>query len=159
MNARCISTSWWQRTAAPRRHRPWALDPLAVRRPLVRLGGGLIAAVGAFFLASQLGWIAANRRPALARGGAGAARRRAPAHDLSERHGEFLGALLHPLVSLDHAAAFLALGLLAGRQQPPLARRLLVGFYFALLAGAVAAGGDPGIDRAEPRVRCSRSAP
>lgn len=58
----------------------------------------------------------------------------AHAHDLSQRYGEFLGALLHPLLALDHAGAFLALGLLAGLRD---ARAAVVSFNVALFTGAI----------------------
>lgn len=62
----------------------------------------------------------------------------AHAHDLSERYGDFLGALLHPLTTLDHAGAFLALGLLAGLHDAHRARYAVLGFNLALFAGAMA---------------------
>lgn len=60
------------------------------------------------------------------------------AHDLSDRYGAFLGALLHPLFALDHAAAFFALGLLAGLQLT-MTGRMVIGFALALFTSVVAA--------------------
>lgn len=56
------------------------------------------------------------------------------AHDLSERYGDFLGALLHPLSALDHALAFCALGLYAGLRD---ARWSVIAFVLALLVGTL----------------------
>jgi urease accessory protein len=40
----------------------------------------------------------------------------ADAHTLDDRYGPFLGSFLHPLTSMDHGLAFVALGLLGGQQ-------------------------------------------
>jgi hydrogenase/urease accessory protein HupE len=63
----------------------------------------------------------------------------ATAHDLSDRYGPLLGALLHPLMALDHALALLAVGLIAGQQRRSDARLTLAALLVALLAGV--AGG------------------
>lgn len=57
------------------------------------------------------------------------------AHSLSTRFGGWLGAFLHPLSALDHALAFLALGLLLGFQPLQSARRGVIAFTLALLVG------------------------
>lgn len=62
------------------------------------------------------------------------------AHDLTDRYGPFLGAALHPLTELDHVFPFLAIGLLAGQQGAPAARRMVGAFLAALLIGTVAPG-------------------
>lgn len=59
------------------------------------------------------------------------------AHDLSERYGGLLGALLHPLTALDHALAFGALGLYAGLQGLRSAYRIVIAFNLALLIGVL----------------------
>lgn len=59
------------------------------------------------------------------------------AHDLSDRYGAFLGAAIHPLISLDHLLAFLGVGLLAGQQGTPAARRTVAAFVAGLLLGVV----------------------
>ncbi|MCK7577699.1 MAG: HupE/UreJ family protein [Chromatiales bacterium] len=64
------------------------------------------------------------------------------AHDLSNRYGPLLGALLHPLMALDHALALLAVGLIAGQQDRADGRYTPAAFLIALPAGA--AGGMSG---------------
>lgn len=59
------------------------------------------------------------------------------AHDLSERYGSLLGALLHPLTALDHALAFSALGLYAGLQDLRSTHRIVIAFNLALLIGVL----------------------
>lgn len=59
------------------------------------------------------------------------------AHRMDERYGAFLGSFLHPMTSLDHGLAFLALGLLAGQQSRAVASRLIVTFVLGLLLGAL----------------------
>ncbi|MGH8643267.1 MAG: HupE/UreJ family protein [Gammaproteobacteria bacterium] len=59
------------------------------------------------------------------------------AHRMDERYGAFLGSFLHPLTSLDHGLAFVALGLLAGQQCRAVASRLIVTFVLGLLIGAL----------------------
>ena len=65
------------------------------------------------------------------------------AHDLSDRHGAFLDAAIHPLTELDHVLAFFALGLLAGQQGAPAARRSLAAFVAGLLLGVVLSAALP----------------
>lgn len=55
------------------------------------------------------------------------------AHNLGGRYGP----LLHPLLSLDHLLALVAIGLLAGQQGARGARRLIVALLLGLLLGAV----------------------
>lgn len=62
----------------------------------------------------------------------------APAHDLGDRYGPLLGALLHPLTALDHLLALVALGLLAGQQRGRGMRVALAALLVALPAGVVA---------------------
>lgn len=59
------------------------------------------------------------------------------AHDLSDRYGVFLDAAIHPLTEIDHVLAFFALGLLAGQQGTPAARRSVAAFIAGLLLGVV----------------------
>jgi urease accessory protein len=60
----------------------------------------------------------------------------ATAHSLSDRYGDFLGALLHPLTSLDHGLALLATGLIAGQQISATRRLMLAVLIGALVLGA-----------------------
>jgi urease accessory protein len=60
----------------------------------------------------------------------------AAAHSLSDRYGDFLGALLHPLTSLDHGLALLATGLIAGQQVSATRRLMLAVLIGALVLGA-----------------------
>lgn len=55
------------------------------------------------------------------------------AHNLGGQYGP----LLHPLLSLDHLLALVAIGLLAGQQGVSGARRLVVALLLGLLLGAV----------------------
>lgn len=59
----------------------------------------------------------------------------AHAHLVSTRFGDFYGGMLHPLTALEHALPMLALGLLAGLQQPRVARWLLLAAPAGLLVG------------------------
>jgi urease accessory protein len=63
----------------------------------------------------------------------------AAAHSLSDRYGDFVGALLHPLTSLDHGLALLATGLIAGQQRSE-ARRVTVAVLLGGLVLGVALG-------------------
>jgi urease accessory protein len=63
----------------------------------------------------------------------------AAAHNLSDRYGDFFGALLHPLISLDHGLALLATGLIAGQQRSA-TRRLTVAVLIGALVLGVALG-------------------
>ncbi|MGI9471632.1 MAG: HupE/UreJ family protein [Rubripirellula sp.] len=61
------------------------------------------------------------------------------AHSVSERFGDFYGGMLHPLTAFEHLLAFIAIGLLAGQQQPKEARWILLAFPLGLLAGCLSA--------------------
>lgn len=63
----------------------------------------------------------------------------AHAHLVSTRFGDFYGGMLHPLTALEHALPMLALGLLAGLQEPRVARWLLLAAPAGLLVGLVLA--------------------
>lgn len=69
----------------------------------------------------------------------------AHAHLVSTRFGDFYGGALHPLTALEHALPMLALGLLAGLQEPRVARWLLLAAPAGLLVGLVLASVLPPI--------------
>lgn len=59
----------------------------------------------------------------------------ASAHLVSTRFGEFYAGMLHPVTTLGHLVPWLAVGLLAGLQHSALARKVLLLFPLAVLAG------------------------
>jgi len=59
------------------------------------------------------------------------------AHLVETRFGEFYSGLLHPLTTLIHVVAWLALGFLAGFQTLKEARKILVLFPLAVVLGAI----------------------
>lgn len=66
------------------------------------------------------------------------------AHSVGERFGDFYGGMLHPVTALEHLLAFIAIGLLAGQQEPKTARWMLLAFPLGLLIGCLYAfWGDP----------------
>jgi urease accessory protein len=70
----------------------------------------------------------------------------AHAHLVSVRFGEFYSGMLHPVTALEHALAFLALGLLFGLQERRRAAVATLAFPVALVAGtslAIALRADP----------------
>ena len=60
------------------------------------------------------------------------------AHDLGAKYGAFVGPALHVFTEIDHVAAFLAVGLLAGQQAVRIRTTGLVAFGLALLCGIAA---------------------
>lgn len=68
----------------------------------------------------------------------------AQAHSSAQGVGDFYAGFLHPLTALEHAAAFLGLGILCG-QQGPRAQAALPLFWVALMLGATAALWLPGL--------------
>jgi urease accessory protein len=60
---------------------------------------------------------------------------RALAHSLSASVGDFYGGLLHPATALDLAPPLVALGLLAGQNGKPAARRMLLVLPIAFILG------------------------
>lgn len=60
----------------------------------------------------------------------------AHAHALEERYGSVLGAFLHPLLSLDHGLALLALGFLASQNVTPQKRLPVLAVVAGLFLGA-----------------------
>lgn len=58
------------------------------------------------------------------------------AHAISERAGDFYGGLLHPLTSLEHALAFVALGLLSAQRGVAHTQEMVLAFPASLMAGA-----------------------
>ncbi len=60
---------------------------------------------------------------------------RALAHSLGARFGDFYGGLLHPTTALDLAPPLVALGLLAGQNGKPAARRMLLVLPAAFILG------------------------
>ena len=71
------------------------------------------------------------------------------AHLVSTRFGDFYGGLLHPLVTLQHLVPMLAVGLLAGLQEPRTARWILVAMPLGLLCGVGLAVVLPGVSAAD----------
>jgi urease accessory protein len=67
----------------------------------------------------------------------------AAAHTPNERLGDFWGGFLHPLTTLEHLPAVLALGILAGQQGRCLSRRALVALPVAFGAGSALAALAP----------------
>lgn len=63
----------------------------------------------------------------------------AQAHLVSTRFGDFYGGMLHPLTALEHVLPMLALGLLAGLQEPRVARWVLAAAPAGLLCGLLLA--------------------
>lgn len=63
----------------------------------------------------------------------------AHAHLVGVRFGDFYGGMLHVLTALEHALPLLALGLLAGMQEPKVARWILLAAPGGLLLGTVLA--------------------
>lgn len=63
----------------------------------------------------------------------------AHAHLVSARFGEYYSGLLHPVISMVHLVPWLALGLLAGLQQPQQARQTLLVFPLAVFCGTALA--------------------
>lgn len=61
------------------------------------------------------------------------------AHAISTTVGDFYGGILHTLLVIAHVFPFIALSIVAGQQGPDLARKGLVAFLAALLAGVVTA--------------------
>lgn len=59
----------------------------------------------------------------------------AQAHLVSTRFGDFYGGMLHPVSALEHVFPWLALGLLAGLQEPQRGRWMLLLFPLGLLGG------------------------
>ncbi len=59
----------------------------------------------------------------------------AEAHIVSSRLGDFYAGALHPLMALEDLVQWLALGLLAGMQDPKRGRWVVAGFPLGLLAG------------------------
>ena len=57
------------------------------------------------------------------------------AHLVSTRFGDFYGGMLHPLTALEHVLPMVALGLLAGLQDPRVARWLLLAAPAGLACG------------------------
>jgi urease accessory protein len=68
---------------------------------------------------------------------------RALAHSLSASFGDFYGGLLHPTTALDLAPPLVALGLLAGQNGKPAARRMLLVLPAALVLGTGLGGALP----------------
>jgi urease accessory protein len=68
---------------------------------------------------------------------------RALAHSLSASFGDFYGGLLHPTTALDLAPPLVALGLLAGQNGKPAARRMLVVLPAAFVLGTGLGGALP----------------
>ncbi len=60
-------------------------------------------------------------------------------HAISTTVGDFYGGIFHTLLVMAHVFPFIALSIVAGQQGPDLARKSLVAFLAALLAGAVTA--------------------
>ena len=63
----------------------------------------------------------------------------AQAHLASTRFGDFYAGLLHPVTALEHLLPVLGLGLLAGLQEPRVARWILLAVPAGLLGGVVLA--------------------
>jgi len=63
----------------------------------------------------------------------------AQAHLIGARFGDFYSGLLHPLTALEHAVFLLALGLLAGLQEPKVGRWILLATPGGLLLGVALA--------------------
>jgi len=61
------------------------------------------------------------------------------AHAISTTVGDFYGGILHALLVMAHVFPFIALSIVAGQQGPELARKSLVAFLAALLAGVITA--------------------
>ena len=80
---------------------------------------------------SRRAWVAT-----LAGGAAGGAATLAEAHLVNTDLGPFYGGLVHPLTALEHLLPLMALGLLAGQQGAPTARRVLVALPLGLAGGA-----------------------
>jgi urease accessory protein len=68
---------------------------------------------------------------------------RALAHSLSASFGDFYGGLLHPTTALDLAPPLMALGLLAGQNGKPAARRMLLVLPAAFVLGTGLGGALP----------------
>ena len=77
-----------------------------------------------------------TRVATLAGGAAVGAATAAEAHLVNTDLGPFYGGLVHPLTALEHLLPLMALGLLAGQQGTPTARRVLVAFPLGLAGGA-----------------------
>jgi urease accessory protein len=73
----------------------------------------------------------------------------ASAHLVSTRFGEFYAGLLHPLTTLAHLVAWIALALLAAAQGATDARRNLLAFPAAVALGVVLGAWLPGLAAAE----------
>lgn len=71
------------------------------------------------------------------------------AHLVNTRFGDFYGGLLHPLMTLQHIVPMLAVGLLAGLQEPKTARGILVAMPLGLLCGVGLAVVSPGMSEAD----------
>lgn len=75
---------------------------------------------------------------------AGLAPAPASAHLVSTRFGDFYGGLLHVLMTLEHVLPLLALGLLAGLQEPRSGRWILASAPLGLLCGLLLAAVQTG---------------
>ncbi len=63
----------------------------------------------------------------------------AHAHLVSARFGDFYGGALHPLTALEHVLPWLAMGILAGMQEPKWGRWILLAFPLGLASGTALA--------------------
>ena len=68
------------------------------------------------------------------------------AHELITHYGAFLGPALHIFTEIDHLAAFMVVGLLAGQNESPARTYGVVAFLVAFVLGMVAPLGFVGLD-------------
>lgn len=69
----------------------------------------------------------------------------AQAHLVSTRFGDFYGGMLHLSLTLEHVLPLIALGLLAGLQEPRTGRWILVATPFGLLCGVLLGTAAPNL--------------